>query len=207
MNNAHHFQTTLLGCLFGIVGMLVIFLNNQAVHAATKCYDFSGPDIGKTYEEGATVDAKHSVIHLQKFRTSHGPSEYPQQLAQISPGNHAQAEAPSLRITSVVAQVRPKQGVRKVTLKYAEATGGAYVQNFGVNGERLVLEGGLAQINGRELGRSQFGGKANVVVTANPVTGWVRGTVEVTADKGSLINVIAIGGHSQFYIDDFCITE
>lgn len=209
-----------MGRTFAIFVALVLATGVPVAQADTQCYDFSGPAIGTKYHIGDTVNAKHSVIHLQKFRTMNGPSESGVQEAEIIQSNLPQGEGPpSLKFTSIVAQVVPQKKVKEITMKYAENVGvtGQHTINFGVNGERRVLHGTLGQLDGQILGDPQRGGKVKVSVTANPDGNgsyWIRGnlTLRSIAGPGPLfpnkgIQVMAMGEASQFVIDDYCITE
>ncbi len=207
MNIILHKPSSTFGRTIGVLGALACMLSVSVAQAGTKCYDFSGPDVGTVYKEDQKLDTRHATINLQHFRTTSGPSTYGVQEAVISDFDHAQGGAPSLRMTSIVSQIVPKKPVKRITLKYAENTGGAYQQNFGVNGERKVLEGGLAQINKQTFGKQRFGGPAQVLVTSEPHGNFVRGTVEVNAARGGSIKYIAFGGSSQLFIDNVCMTE
>ncbi len=207
MNAIHHKSSSVLGRTLGILGVFTCVLSVSVAQAGTKCYDFSGPEVGTKYEKDQKLDTRYATINLQHFRTTNGPSTFGVQEAEISDYDHAQGGAPSLRMTSIVSQIVPKKPVKKITLKYAENTGGAYQQNFGVNGERRVLEGGLAQINKQTFGKRRFGGPAQVLVTSEPHGNFVRGTVEVNAIRGGSIKYIAFGGSSQLFIDNVCMTE
>ncbi len=182
-------------------------------------YDFSGPTVGTKYRVGETVNAKHSVINVQQFRTTNGPSQSAVQEAEVIQSNLAQGGSPpALKFTSVVAQVVPQKRAQKITMKYAENVGitGQHDINLGANGERRVWHGTLDQLDGQVLGKQKFGGKVKVSVTADPVPGgyWRRGTLTLTSIGGQIplfpnkgIQVIAMGQASQYVVDDFCITE
>lgn len=200
-------KTTLSFALSTLVVSSLTLIPSEA-YAITHCYDFSGPAVGTIYQVGDTVNTRHADINLQTFQTVNGPSQNPKQEATITNSNLAGATTPELDLHSIVAQILPNQGVQSVQIKFADNTGGAYQQNFGVNGERQVLQGGLGQLNGQTLGRSQFGGEATVSVQTNAVPGgnWTNGSITVQALPGQTINAIAIGGSSQFRIDNFCMT-
>lgn len=209
MKTTNRKTSTTMRLVFGMYLTLCLVLIGSAVHAGTKCYDFSGPAVGTTYEVGKTVETKHSKINLKTFMVGkEQPSQNEKQEAEISKTNIVQTGPPSLLMHSIRAQVVPKETVQKVRFSYAENTGGAYIQNLGVNGQMLILDGGLAKANGQELGKPENGGTASVSVTATPGGGnWVLGTVELNATPGSTIKFFSFGGNSQFVVDNVCIRE
>ena len=192
----------------GILWASLFALNGSTGHAGTKCYDFSGVAVGTKYDVGTTVDTRHSTINFKTFMVDvEKPSQNSKQQAEISNSNVVQTGPPSLLMHSIRAQVVPKKKVQRVRFNYAENSGGAYIQNLGVNGQMAILQGGLAKADGRELGRAENGGTASVSVTANPIGegNWIVGTVEINATPGSAIKFFSIGGNSQFLFDDMCI--
>lgn len=203
-------QSKKFGLAFGIIYILSFAIVGSAAHAGTKCYDFSKPAVGTRYEVPQTLNLRHSTVNFQTFLVEGDtPSQSNIQEAEISNTNIVQTGPPSLLMHSIRAQVVPKKKVQRVRFSYAENTGGAYIQNFGVNGQMLILHGGLANADGRELGKSENGGTASVSVTADPVGdgNWIVGTVELNATQGSAIKFFSFGGNSQFVVDNVCISE
>ena len=56
-----------------VVGAFIVALSGSVAYAGTQCYDFSGPAPDTVYQIGQTVNARHSVIHLQQLMTENGP--------------------------------------------------------------------------------------------------------------------------------------
>ena len=208
MNALHHKSSIKFRRTVGTLGIAACLLSASVAQASgPKCYNFNNPEVGTRYEKGQSLDLRHAKINIQQFLGTNGePSMHPDQHAEISSGNQPQAGAPSLRMVSIVSQIVPKKVVKRITLNYAENTGGAYVQNFGVNGDRRVLQGGLAQINKQTFGKPRYGGSAQVFVTAKPSSGnYIQGTVDVKAAPGGSIKYVAFGGHSNFFVDRVCM--
>ena len=219
MGIIHQKQSISMSRTVVVLGTFVLSLSGSMAYAGTQCYDFSNPPVGTKYAVGETVNARHSKINLQQFMTVNGPSQSGVQEAEVIQSNIAQGgSAPSLKLTSVVAQVIPHKRVKEITMKYAENVGisGQHDINLGANGERRVWHGTLDQLDGQVLGKQKFGGKVRVSVTADPVPGgyWRRGTLTLTSlgaknplfpNKG--IQVMAMGQPSQLVVDDFCATE
>lgn len=182
--------------------------------ADTECYDFTDLAAGTTYGVGDTVSAGHSTIALREFYVDGGsPSQLDEsggyQHALVQNSRLAQGSAPELRMVMTNATVTPDSPIRKVELKFAENTGGAGpISNLEVNGEKRVVKGGLIQANGKVLGNKSTG-KAAVIVSYDTVAegiGFNRGTLRLHATRGA-IESWSIGGSSQFFLDDVCITR
>ena len=211
-------QTSVLSRTLGVLGALVCVLSGSVVQAGTKCYDFSGPPLDTTYQIGDTLNLRHSVINVRELVNEDGPASNATAKAVIHAGNLPQGGAPSLRMSSIVAQVIPNKLVKKMTLKFAQNLGSdpsKRLLNFGVNGDRRAFNGSLDQMDGKVLGKAGQGGKVRVSVSATPDGGdsfWVRGTVTLNPTKGlplpgKGIKKFSFGASTQLYIDDVCITE
>ena len=199
--------------LAAITVATVLSLPSGEAAAKVDCYGFDGAPVGTVYALDDAIDTRHSTVSIQRFLIDGEPSGSAVQEVEIAQSALPNGPPPSLKITSAVVQVRPRTPVRTITFDYAENTGAddRQRQNFGVNGQRLTtLEGGLAQLDGRRLGRDASGGRAQVSVTGVPdgdaLPTWVRGTVTITAlDQG--ISHFATGAGSQFYIDNVCLSS
>lgn len=191
----------ILGSVFVTLGG-VAMCTSMAL-AGSECYDFSNLPMGSQYHVGDTVNARHSVATLRQFYVnSNQPSQQANQVAEVVSSNLPQGGAPSLKLYSINAQLTPHFPVQRVRLRFAENTGGAYVQNFEVNGQKRILQGGLAQLHQKTMGNAQ------IHVNAAPGGGnFIVGTLEMRALPGSSIGTFSIGGNSQFFIDDVCIEK
>jgi len=200
-----------------VMGAFILALSGSAAYAGTQCYDFSGPAPDTVYQIGQTVNARHSVIHLQQLMTDNGPMNPGD--AKIENTPLPQGQVPALGLQRIVTQVVPQKRVHRVTFKFAENTGAddQQVWNFGANGDRRIWKGRLSELNGQYLGKQQYGGRVRVTVNAVPdsqtLPTWVRGTVTLEADPvvplfpNRGIGVFAMGRSSQLKIDDVCLTE
>ncbi|MCA9473281.1 MAG: hypothetical protein KC594_14565 [Nitrospira sp.] len=190
-----------LGAASVALGALLLCVS--FAHAGQECYDFNDLPVGSQYHLGDTVNAQHSVATLKQFYVSENqPSQQANQVAEVVSSNIPQGGAPSLKLYSINVQLTPTSPVEGVRLKYAENTGGAYVQNFEVNGQKHVLQGGLFQLNNRRIGNTE------IFVTANQGGGnFIVGTLEIRAKPGTSIASFSIGGNSQFFVDDVCIKK
>ena len=217
MNAMHHTSLTFRRTL-GTLGIAACLLSVSVAQAGTKCYDFSNPPVGTEYHIGDTLNLRHSVINVRQLVNRDGPASNDSAVAVIHAGNLPQGGAPSLRMSSIVAQVIPKKLVKKMTLKFAQNLGSdpsKRIVNIGVNGQRLTMNGSLGRADGKVLGKANMGGKVRVSVNATPDGGdsyWVRGTVTLKSAsplplprKG--IKQFSFGASTQLFIDDVCITE
>lgn len=205
-------RTTHATTALSLVVALALLVKPSTAAAASKCYDLDGPDIGQVYQVGDSVDTRHAVINMLEFRPAGELTAHPDPRAEIVDSDLPEAGAPSLRITSMVVQVRPKKPVQTITLNYAENTGpeNSQRQVFAVNGDvRNDLIGGFAQLDGEEMGRPKFGGLASIAVIAGPddpeaLPTWIRGKLTLTAlDQG--ITGFFVGATSQLLIDHICL--
>jgi hypothetical protein len=197
----HSNPSTSLGPVLGVLGALSLCVS--FAHAGQECYDFSDLPLGSQYHLGDTVNAKHSVATLRQFYVNQNqPSQQANPVAEVVSSNIPQGGAPSLKLYSINAQLTPTSPVQEVRLRFAENTGGAYIQNFEVNGQKRVLQGGLSQLHQKTMGNAQ------IHVTAAPGGGnFIVGTLEMRALPGASIGTFSIGGNSQFFIDDVCIKK
>ena len=203
------------GCASGLLGAVVAL--SGTAWGGTQCYDFNGPAVGTTYHVGRTVNAKHATIHMEKFRTTNGPSQSKVQAGEIVNSDLPRGGgAPSLKLTSIVAHVVPKKKVKKVTMKYAENLGqnGRHNLNFGVNGQNRVWNGALGQLDGKVMGDRDHGGKVKISVSAVPDGNgsyWVRGALTLQAIGGPLsgqgIQGFRFGAASQGLFDRICLEQ
>lgn len=187
----------------GVLGAMVFAFSGSLAHAGQECYDFSDLPVGSQYQRGDTVNAEHSVATLRQFYVSENqPSLQESQVAEVVSSNIPQGGAPSLKLYSINVQLTPTTPVQEIRLRFAENTGGAYIQNFEVNGQKRVLQGGLSQLHQTTTGN------AKIHVTAAPGGGnFIVGTLEMRANQGTSIASFSIGGNSQFFIDDVCIKK
>ncbi len=217
MNRIHQQPSRKASRTMAVMGAFVLALSGSVAYGGTQCYDFSGPAPDTVYQIGQTVNARHSVIHLQKLMTDDGPMNPGD--ARIENTPLPQGQVPALGIQRIVTQVVPQKRVQRVTFKFAENTGpdDQQVWNFGANGDRRVWKGRLSELNGQYLGKPEYGGRVRVTVNAVPdsqtLPTWVRGTVTLEADPAVPlfpkrgIGVFAMGRSSQLKIDDVCLTQ
>lgn len=197
-------QQRMFGTVWSMLGAIVVMLGGSMAHAAgMDCYDFSGLPVDKEYHLKDTVDARHShVVFKQFFVTTDRPSEQENPHATVVSSSIPKGESPSLNMFSINAHVTPKTPVKGMRLKYAINSGGAYVQNIEVNGQKLVLQGGLEQLNHQSLGQ------VDIATTEEDGGGnWRVGTLELRPAPGKAISSFSFGGNSQFVVDDVCIKK
>ncbi|MCA9471349.1 MAG: hypothetical protein MRJ96_09580 [Nitrospirales bacterium] len=218
MSILHHRPSTIFSRNISVLGLAACLLSASVVQAGTKCYDFSQPPVGTEYHIGDTLNLRHSVINVRPLVNRDGPASNDSAVAEIHAGNLPQGGAPSLRMSSIVAQVIPNKLVKTMTLKFAQNLGSdpsKRIVNIGVNGQSLSLNGSLDRADGKVLGKADKGGKVRISVQATPDGGdsyWVRGTVTLTSasplplpQKG--IKQFSFGASTQLFIDDVCMTE
>lgn len=218
MNALHHKSSAMFRRIVGTLGVAACLLSVSVAQAGTKCYDFSNPPVGTEYHIGQTLNLRHSVINVRELINRDGAASNDSAVAVIHAGNLPQGGAPSLRMTSIVAEVIPNNLAKKMTLKFAQNLGSdpsKRIVNIGVNGQRLSMNGSLGRADGKVLGKANMGGKVRVSVNATPDGGdsyWVRGTVTLRSasplpfpQKG--ITQFSFGASTQLFIDDVCIEE
>lgn len=197
-----------------LLGGAAIAGSAMAGGSDTRCYDFDSLPMGQRYHVGDVVGVRDGAITLRQFLVADdtpfaarraGDEQYA--LVQRSSQVHGVSQA--LRMRMINAGMTSVSPVRKVDVGFAEYTGGVRaVANVEVNGDRHVVRGALAQANGKEIGDATIG-KAAVVVTYRPMRhgpGLGRGTLRLYAIEGA-IRSWSIGGSSEFFIDNVCLTR
>ncbi|MDR4494636.1 MAG: hypothetical protein AB7P17_12210 [Nitrospirales bacterium] len=130
------------------LGALVLALSESASYAETQCYDISGPAADTKYHVGDTVNAKHSVTTLRQFYVNNNqPFHQAGRVAEVVSSNILVGGTPSLKPYSINAQVTPTLPVQNVWFAIRRKHGGAYIENFKVNGQKRVLQGWLSQLH------------------------------------------------------------
>jgi len=174
--------------------------------AERDCFDFSSLKPGTKYELADTVKAAHATITIEDYLGTRAPAE--SRGVWITNTRLAGGTTPELRTYLMNAQVMPDVPVREVTLNIAEASSGGAAPhaNIEVNGEKYVVIGGLAGINGTVIGNSATGNAAVVVNLAPAAAGnWSVGTLELHATKGK-IESFAFGGLHVF-LNNICFMK
>lgn len=186
MSRFHFTPSSKFFVVSAVLGAMAFAFSGSLAHAGQECYDFSDLPVGSQYIKEATVDAKHSRATLKQFFVSENqPSQQASQVAEVVSSNIPGGGAPSLKLYSINVQLTPTTPVQEVRLRYAENTGGAYIQNFEVNGQKRVLQGGLSQLHQTTTGN------AKIHVTAAPGGGnFIVGTLEMRANQGDRKSVV-----------------
>ncbi len=178
-------------------------LTAGAANPTKECYDFSKLTEGRRYENGETIEAEKALIEMKQFMVARGqPTQMADPFIEVRGSALAQQAAPELWMNQLNVKVTPNRPVNRVTIQFAENVN-SLLANVAVNDRKRVVNGGLAQLNGKVLGKR--GNRAVFVVNYNSTStggGFNRGEMRLHATKGKIKNWTIGGQH--LYIDNVC---
>ena len=171
--------------------------------AQYRCYDFSGLDVGTSYNIDQAVNTKHATITFRPYRIDGDQFGDAANSAEVMQAQIAGGTPPEMVLKTLTVQVEPLQPITRMRMKLAQQitpTGGFGASNFEVNGQGH--EGpSFASADGRRLGGAQFSASF-----ANTSGNWHVGTLELHAAPGREIKSFSLGGHT-WRLDDLCIAR
>lgn len=174
---------------------LTVALAARPAAAAQACYSFSGPAAGTTYTVGDVLALPSAAATFKAFQwanlmwTAAG-------IATVVVSNFALGTVTKeLNENNINLDFVFNSPSDQARFLYADLGGNV---NFAVNGDfRNVSH--LSALNGMVIG----GALVTVVLAGGGGGGNERGSVQIVAPSGVVINSVMVGGQ-EFYLDDMC---
>jgi hypothetical protein len=191
-----------------IGGLSAAALATPASPAAIQqtCWDFATLDQSHLYRLGEIFVAPTATIEMKNYLLNGNKSTNPAGVAYANPSQISGGPAPELRLYLINAHVVPNTPASTVTYRFGHfvnGQSGVAHANLGVNGELVEVTNGMLSLNNLVLGDPAIGRvRVTVTMTTLPGESPERGTVQLTAETGS-IEKFTIGG-IQKYVDDVC---
>jgi hypothetical protein len=191
--------------------MAATMLTARITHAGEKCYDFSGMATGTEYPVDGTAPIPISIgeILVRPLKLDGNEVGANNRFFKVAPDSQkiAGGTAPEMYGKNVALQMKPKEPVKEITLKFSHQPGpernrAAFVE---VNNERREWQGSFGKLDGKVVGQDTEAARFSVREAAVGSSNWVSGELRLTA-KGEAIQSFTLGA-AELRLDDVCFAR